>query len=198
MPRLADFDTSGKLRIFQRQGRRYAVKLEDIFWTQLKECAADAGQELTNLVFEIFDADPAAKNRTALLRSYCLTWLRHKLTLSSLRSSSLDLSAILTACPAPCFVITQERQLTAYNPAFAKEVWGFKRHSTAQQSPSPLNMSFSKPFNKVVEALDAAPGKIIQGQMGFSTEGRQLQCRVNFCLLDDRQRKTSPILIYID
>jgi predicted DNA-binding ribbon-helix-helix protein len=196
-----DIEPSGKpskLRIFQRQGKRYAMRLEDIFWLQLDDCAKASGHDLSELIFDVFDNDPKAKNRTALLRSYCVNWLRHKLTLAHLRALPLDLAAILAACPSPCFVITQERQLTAYNPAFAKEMWGFQGRSAANESSGPLQMSFARPFNKIVEALSLSPGKIIQGQMGFATKNRQIQCKVNFCLLDDQRRTTSPILIYIN
>ena len=95
-----------------------------MFWTQLETCAKEDGLKLADLVFAVGEDKGKSQNRSSLLRAYCVEWLRKRLFQAQLGASQVDIQRILASCPAPCVIITQQHELAAHNPAFAREVLG--------------------------------------------------------------------------
>lgn len=57
-------------------GHRTSFTLEDEFWDELKQIAADRQMSLAGLIADIDDARDADSNLSSALRVYVLRWLK--------------------------------------------------------------------------------------------------------------------------
>lgn len=105
---------------------RTSIKLENEFWSYLKEVADDRGIRLSALVNDVAAATPDRTNLASTLRTFSLIHARlrsHSLQSEfdrlSLAGNSNDLVRVLEACPLPSLVLDAERQIKQLNRAFA-------------------------------------------------------------------------------
>ncbi len=190
--------TETTLRVVQRRGRRMAIRLENIYWDQLLDLAETDGASLNELIFKIVGDLDKSTNRTSALRAFCLHRLRQEMALSSMRSGSIDLAAIITACPLPVMVLTHERKIAAYNPAFATQILQPSKRSETDEGKSSLRLIFNQPFNKIVQQVHDNPRKIIAGQIGFSTGDVHVQRRVRYALADRSEGDNSHLIVFVE
>ena len=83
------------LKVLQKDGQRLSVRLENIYWDQLKEIAETDSISLNSLVFRIIGEVGPSINKTAALRTYCLYRMRQEMLLTSIKTGNVDLAAIL-------------------------------------------------------------------------------------------------------
>lgn len=114
-------------RIVQFANRRYSLKLEQDFWAFLEETARRQGRRLNQLVAQLASDHPADLGFAAALRLFCLNEARIRLGLAEtevekaqLATGTTDLTAIVGACPAPCVVLDQDRNIRLLNDQFAR------------------------------------------------------------------------------
>jgi predicted DNA-binding ribbon-helix-helix protein len=185
------------LRILQRSGRRLAIRLEDIFWSQLREFAAEDGKRLSGLVFEILDTLSADANRTAALRCYCLDRSRRRASEVRLGQLNFDMLAIIAACPTPVIVLTPARRIAAFNPAFSTNVLK-SSDSRKRQDRRPINLTFSEPLPQIYRRLLDDPRHISVYQIGVSDGVVTSHHRARFALLDRRLGDQSHLIVYLE
>lgn len=105
---------------------RTSIKLENEFWSYLKEVADGRGIRLSALVNDVAAATPDRTNLASTLRTFSLiharlrsSSLQAELDRLSLAGNSNDLVRVLEACPLPSLVLDAERQIKQLNRAFA-------------------------------------------------------------------------------
>ncbi len=105
---------------------RTSIKLEPEFWSYLKEVADSRSLRLSRLVNDVAKAAPERTNLASTLRTFCLIharlrWqgLHEELEKLSLAGNTADLARVLDACPLPCLLLTEDRQIRRLNQAFA-------------------------------------------------------------------------------
>ncbi len=105
---------------------RTSIKLENEFWSYLKEVADSRGLRLSALVNEVAAATPDRTNLASTLRTFALIHARlrsqtmqNELERLSLAGNSNDLVRVLEACPLPALILDAERCIKALNRAFA-------------------------------------------------------------------------------
>lgn len=105
---------------------RTSIKLENEFWSYLKEVADGRGIRLSTLVNDVAAATPDRTNLASTLRTFSLiharlrsSTLQAELERLSLAGNSNDLVRVLEACPLPSLVLDAERHIKQLNRAFA-------------------------------------------------------------------------------
>ncbi len=185
------------LHFIQRRGARLAIRLEDIFWSQIKDFAAEDGIRPSQLVFDLLDANPAEPNRTALLRCYCLDRWRRKSSQWRLAQLNFDMMAIIAACPAPVIVLTPERRIAAFNPMFSNDI--LKAGDTrARDGRTPVSLTFSEPLPSIYHKLLNDPRHISVYQIGVNTGQRITYHRARFALLDRSLGERSNLMLFLE
>ena len=119
-------DSAGMIRKTMRIGEvRTSIKLEQEFWSYLKDVATERGLRLSALVNEVADAAPERTNLASTLRVFALTHarlrsqtLQREMERLSLAGNTQDLVKVLEACPLPCLVLDPERQIRQVNRSF--------------------------------------------------------------------------------
>ena len=185
-----------KLRVLQRGGFRAAIKLEAIFWSQLDELAHDGNTTTSKLVFELLDQAGAAKNKTAVLRCYCLDRARVKSAANIIQSTAFDLLGIVAACPVPVAVITAALKIAAYNPSFSSLINNIRE---AGDGNNAIQFSFGEAVPKIILALITEPNRIPTHQIGIQVgraKPKFFYCR--FALVDRSKGSQSNILLFFE
>lgn len=109
-------NASAIARILQHEGRRYALRLEPVFWEQLHLLARRRGLRPGALV-ALLAAQQAGPNLASTVRSYCLAEARTELARYHLSAGGFDLLDVLRAAPAPGLLLNGERTILAANQA---------------------------------------------------------------------------------
>ncbi len=104
---------------------RTSIKLEQEFWTYLKEVADGRSVRLSRLVNDIAEATPERTNLASTLRTFSLIHaqlraqgLDQEVEKLRLAGNSSDLTRVLDACPMPCLLLSTERSVRRANHAF--------------------------------------------------------------------------------
>jgi predicted DNA-binding ribbon-helix-helix protein len=188
--------TETLLRVLQRAGQKSAIKLERIFWSQLKDFARADKTSLSKLVLSVVDQAEATQNRTSLLRCYVLDRLRRRNALPRIEGQSFDLMALIATCPVPVAIVTRERKLSAFNPAFSDLL---KTLRGEQFKDRAIQLSFSEPLPKIITALTEQPNTIRNYQLGLQLgEGQARYFSARFALTDRSKGSESLVAIYIN
>jgi predicted DNA-binding ribbon-helix-helix protein len=186
-------------RILQRHHRRLSFRLEEIFWAQLESCAKEEGVKLADLVFTLTETLAETENRSSLLRAYSVDWLRKRLLQARLAASQVDLQLVLTACPAPCVIITQQRRLAAHNPAFASDVLRRLVPSTElRQAENIVRLTLSKPFESISNTVRTEAAGYTDCAVVFASGPEQMRFIGRFCLLNRRSNEGDPLLCFLN
>ena len=188
--------TQTALKIIQRDGVRSAVKLEAIFWSQLKDFAREDKVSLSELIYRIWDREPT-RNRTALLRCYCLDRWRKNASILQMHPARFDMLALIAACPTPVVVITPERKIAAFNPAFSDAILT-PRGTAAGDKSRALSITLSEPMRKLQQRLIDDPRRIPVLQVGFQAGGRTTYHKVRCALADRSTGLESLLILYLE
>ncbi len=187
--------SAGRLRILQRRGVKAAIKLEDIFWSQLKDFAKEDKTTVSRLVFGIFDQNPGAGNRTALLRCYCIDRSRRMVSVNRLNAETFDMLALIAACPTPVALITPQRKVVAFNPAFGDLLGSIRGDSKSRA----IQFSFSVPLPRIQKALIEQPRRITVYQIGIlAGESKSRQYLARFAMADRSKGVESLLVVFFD
>ncbi|MFN4140978.1 ribbon-helix-helix domain-containing protein [Aestuariivirga sp.] len=183
-----------QFRVLQRKGVKAAIRLENIFWSQLDEYAREDGVSTSQLIFRIFEEHPGGHNRTALLRCYCLDRNRRRLSSARFQAQSFDMLAMIAACPAPVAVITAERRLAAFNPSFGEII-----NQIRGGDGRVIQLSFSEPLTSIQRRLIDEPKRIGAYHMGIQIgDGKPRFYLSRFALADRSQGMSSLIVAFLE
>ncbi len=186
-----------RLKIIQRDGLRSAIKLETIFWSQLKDFAREDKVSLSELIYRIWDQGPA-RNRTALLRCYCLDRWRKNASLLQMHPARFDMLALIAACPTPVVIITPERKIAAFNPAFSTTIMTPRTAGPGGEKSRALTITLSEPMRKLQLRLIDDARRIPVLQVGFQVGGRTTYHKARCALADRTTGLESLIILFIE
>jgi predicted DNA-binding ribbon-helix-helix protein len=185
-----------KFRVLQQHGRKLGLRLELIFWSQLAEYAKRDQVSLSTLVFGILATEKDAANMTSVLRCYCLDRQRRSQATSPLAGQSFDLLAMVSACPSPVAIITPERKLVAFNPAFSILMRTLRENTPDAQRA--IQLTFSEPVPRIQRHLLDRPTDIRNYHVGLQIgDSKQHNFSARFALADRTKEMTSLIAIYL-
>ena len=103
-------------RIVQYKRRRYALRLETIFWKQLEQLAFRRRVKLGHLVAELAEANEGP-NLSSFVRGFCMVEAERDATRFRLTSGSFDLLDILKGATAPALLLSEQRLIIDVNQA---------------------------------------------------------------------------------
>jgi len=185
-------------RIFQREKRRYAVRLEEGFWSQLEECAREEGRKLSDFLLDAMDSAGRGENRTAALRLFCLRWLRERLVQARHSAGNLDIQTVLSACPSPCVIMTKEKAIIAYNTAFAQNI--VNRIAASDGVPAgaaPMTFKLETPLEEIHKNLLSGKVRFSDTSGAFVKHGKAIKVLARFCLLETNKGANTPLLCFL-
>jgi predicted DNA-binding ribbon-helix-helix protein len=192
------FFEPAKLKVLQLKGRKMALKLEPIYWSQLAEFSREDRTTVAKLVFRILFERDDAINRASALRCYCLGRLQKRPSVSSpsLKGPTFDLFALISACPSPAAILTGERRLVAVNPAFSLIVQSMRNHEEGDRA---INLTFSEPLPRIQKDLIEKPTEIRVYHLGLHLgAGKSRHFRARFALAERNFKTESLIAVFLE
>lgn len=185
-------------RIFQRDKKRYAVRLEEGFWTQLEDCAREEGRKLSDFLFDAMGRGGKGENRTAALRLFCLRWLRERLVQARHSAGNLDIQTVLSACPSPCVIMTKEKAIIAYNTAFAQNiVTRLAAGEGTSGGSEPMTFKLETPLEEIHKSLLNGKTRYSDTSGAFVKHGKAIKVLARFCLLETNKGANTPLLCFL-
>ncbi len=155
--------TQPKSRIVQYNKKRYAVRLERVFWRFLEKTARKKNIRVGKLV-SLLSEKYSGKNLTSYLRSYCMIEAEKELMQEHLTLLGTHVGDILKSCPVPGFILSHDLKILDYNTSLLKWL-DDKRSSTLRNAD--LNDIFrprvTRPVNQTIDLMKN--GKLKQTQM---------------------------------
>lgn len=144
-------------RIVQHKGRRFALRLESIFWRQLGQAARRRGWRIGQLVAELAEAYDGP-NLSSFVRGFCMVEAERDAMRFRLTSGSFDLLDILKGAPAPALLLSSERTIIDVNQALLDWV--------GPQAPLMRQQKFDDIFEpRVLRPLDETMDLMRSGQL---------------------------------
>lgn len=192
-------------RILQRKNQRIALRLEEEFWDQLEICAKEEKRKLSNMLFDILENVEQNGNRAALIRVFCIRWLRQRLIQArQAAASSPDLQSVLSACPAPCVIMTAEKAIIAYNSAFAETIiagLAAKNRTKAKDSKKngniPLTFRLATPLEAIYSKLLSGDVRYHDTKASFVQRDKTINAGARFCLIKSEGSGNHPLLCFL-
>ncbi len=111
--------TQPKPRIVQYNKRRFAIRLESVFWRFLERIANERKIRLGRLIHEL-SAGNRGKNLSSYIRSYCMVEAERELMQEHLSLIGTDAIDILKSCPVPGFILSHDLKILDYNGALVQ------------------------------------------------------------------------------
>jgi predicted DNA-binding ribbon-helix-helix protein len=103
-------------KIVQHQKRRFALRLEAIYWRQLEALADRRGWRVGRLVAGLA-RDHQGPNLSSYVRGYCMVEAERDIARYRLTAGSFDLTTLLRGCPSPALLLNEERKILDTNQA---------------------------------------------------------------------------------
>lgn len=171
------------VKVLQRAGRRFAIKLEHIFWVQLEELAQARKLSLSKYVHQVLETEGGNENdnRASVLRCHCLKAARDARTAAILTEGDLNLTLMLTACPAPAFILKDERTIVAHNPAFSARF--MSEQPDGGRARAFVRISYTRPFSRLRQFLQQNPTKALNTLLVLSAGSKTHNCRARLMLV---------------
>lgn len=152
--------TQPQPRIVQYKKRRFAMRLEAVFWQQLERIAKRRGQRLGQLVAGLAEMCEGV-NLTSFVRGFCMVEAEMENARYRLAAGGFDLTDVMRSCPAPALLLTDDRVILEINPALQRWVDGVP-HEAAPMRQQRLEQVFEP---RIGRALDETVEQLRQGKL---------------------------------
>lgn len=153
-------------KIVQYKKKRYALRLEHVYWQQLEVLARRRQWRLGRLIAEL-DALHDGANLSSFIRGFCMVEAERDASRFRLMSGSFDLLDILRGCPASAILLNQDRLIIDVNQALLD--WAGVSGVFRQK---PFEMIFSprmvRPLDETFELMKSGQLKRTQIQVVFN------------------------------
>lgn len=159
-------------RVVQYNKKRFAIRLERIFWRFLEKMAKKRKIRLGKLIFSLSEAH-TGKNLSSYIRSYCMVEAEKELMQEHLSLIGTDAIDILKSCPVPGFILSHDLKILDYNMALTQWLGDTVPNSIRQFD---LNDVFeprvTRPVSETMALMQDGKLKQTQMQLVQRLEGR--------------------------
>lgn len=167
---------------------RRGIRLEQIYWTVLKQIARSRGLPLGRYVEEVAASLPNDANITSALRVTAVRWLSQRESELSRHTGPAVISAIVQACPTPAFALQDDKRIVAYNQAFIAYIRArFADFSSASMAKG-LRLTLDVQIADLVETLRQAGNRPVRTGFMLGIEDQRLRGQLSTTLAPSPDR----------
>ncbi len=154
-------------RIIQHAKKRYALRLENVFWDGLETIARRRHMRLGQLVAELANRFDGV-NFSSYLRAYIMADARREDVRHDLPLSAFDLVDILRACPAPGLLMQHNRSIVEVNNSLFQWVGDNPPPLRQQQFDTVFIPRVTRPLLDTMDLLFSGQLKRTQFQVTYT------------------------------
>ncbi len=158
-------------RIVQHKKRRYALRLESIFWKQLEQLAFRRRLRIGQLVADLAESSQGP-NLSSYIRGFCMVEAERDATRLRLSSGSFDLLDILKGAPAPALLLSDARLIIDVNQALFDWAGPDVPVLRQQKFDAVFEPRVMRPLDETVELMRR--GELKRTQLQLNYQGRSV------------------------
>lgn len=178
----AEADDLPVFRAVNTPAQRRGLRLEIIYWNVLKMLSKSANQSLGAVVGATADGAASGANLASLLRVRATRWLLDRVDALERLSRPDVVNAIIQASPSPAFVLTEDRRILFYNPAFLNLIQAQVLGSRPNLIAKGLRLSLDMQLEEVIARLSSGQASTVASGYVIGVEGQRLRGTVNMVL----------------
>lgn len=160
-------------RIVQHEKRRYALRLERVFWQQLESLAERKAKRLGRLVAELAEGYQGA-NLSSYIRGFCMVEAEREITHYRLGAGAFDLLDVLRSSPAPALLLDSNRSVLEVNQALfdwmGSDVIGDIKSIRQRKFDTIFIPRVTRPLDRTIELMRTGQLKRTQFQATFMAD----------------------------
>jgi predicted DNA-binding ribbon-helix-helix protein len=191
-------------RIVQHAGRRFSLKLDELYWQALEAIARADKIRLNQLIARIA-AENGDANLTAALRQLCLeralqraAMLERELTAVSRLGRGMPVSAMVEGMPTPCFALSQRHEVLRVNAPATSWIGMEEAALQGQRIDRYLQIVAARSLDSIVAEFGQGVVKLFPARILCPKPGRLLMARGMICPALVRAADDLAYLIMID
>lgn len=148
-------------RIVQYQGKRYCIRLEDMYWAVLEAEAKSRGCKLNAIVYEFYTHPDAEPNKTAYLRRHTVEWLARSLDehQNETELNQGELKSVLRVTLRPAFIFSEDLSISRHNQPF-RDWLGAQTGIYNQEKLDKLRISFRASVRVLMDRISQNNGLV--------------------------------------
>ena len=171
-------------RIVQYNKKRFALRLESVFWEQLERLARKRGQRIGQLVNELSESSDGP-NVSSFIRGFCMLEAEREANRLRLTAGAFDLVDILRGCPAPALLLRHDRTIFEVNQSLLDWI----APSDPEDAPIMRQQKFDDVFKpRTTRTLDETIALMRSGQL------KRTQFQVAYAAKDEAPRTVMATL----
>ena len=153
IPRDEDWAFQPRFRVLRVGSVRRGIRLEEIFWTVLQKIADARDCSMGDVILACESRLEKGANLSSALRVGAVTYLQQELEAALSKTGRQAVRNQVMASPSPCFALTGDKQLMAYNPAFIGFVQSRLSSLASDATGQGVRLSLDIPFSDLIEKL---------------------------------------------
>jgi len=186
-----------EFRVVSSDGVRHSLKLERIFWTLLEAAASGERQRLGAYISGVVERAAGDNSKSSLLRTHAADWMRRKLIdISSKGLSRRSLSAVVSAAPVPCLVVTVNNVVEMQNEAFLTLLHARSNLDGGLQADT-IRIAFRSSFNALREKLREKPASYLTDQVTIEISGQRSEHQARIASIETIGGQAAALLVYL-
>lgn len=153
IPRDEDWAFQPRFRVLRVGTARRGIRLEEIFWTVLQQIADARDCNVGDVIEACESRLEKGANLSSALRVEAVGYLQGALETASRKIGRQAVRNHVMASPSPCFALTGDKQLMAYNPAFIGFVQSRLSSLATDTTGRGVRLSLDIQFSELIEKL---------------------------------------------
>lgn len=173
-------------KIVQYQGKRYCIRLEDMYWAVLEAEAKSRGCKLNEIVHEYYTHPDAESNRTAYLRRHTVEWLALSLSdrQAEMEMDQAEVKCILRATLRPAFIFSEDMSICQHNQSF-RDWLGQQTNVYDQEKLDKLRVSFRASSRILMDRIKQKGGLVRAEPAAVLIPGYALAVKVDIVAIEN-------------
>lgn len=156
-----------RLRIVQYRGKRFSLRLEEVFWDMLERIARRRHMRLGQLIAQLA-AHYDGVNFSSYIRVYAQAEAQREISRHDIHLSPFDIVDILRNCPAPGLLIQHNRTIIEANHALFQWLGKNAPVLRLQNFDSIFEPRVTRPLNETMDMLYDGLLKRTQIQIAYT------------------------------
>ncbi|MCR4268619.1 ribbon-helix-helix domain-containing protein [Nitratireductor sp. ZSWI3] len=171
-----------RFRVIRVGDDRRGIRLEEIYWTILKDMASSGGVSVGDVIEGCEARLQPGGNLSSALRVEAARHLQQELGAARLRTGVQAVHNQVMASPSPSFALSDDKRLIAHNPTFMAYVRSRLSRLPQTSTVQGVRLSLDVPFADLVEKLKIPGGGVATVGFVVGVDEQLIRGRLNAVL----------------
>lgn len=173
---------SPHFRAVNSRGVRRGLRLENIFWTAIEQISSRQGISVGGYFEKVEGEVTSEAGFSSRIRSAVVNDLVQRLDAIEVANSRERVFALVQASPGPTFLLSSDKKIVKYNPAFFSFIQSRSSESASVEMLRNMSLSLDIQIEDAILRLQATGGKPVNVGFALGVADRRVRGRLNLAL----------------